>query len=107
LVQARKIHEQDRNEADLSQRSSRNSQRSSRNFQRSSRNFQRSSRNFQRSSREFPAQQQEITAQQQEFPEQQLACQPVTKDEYCINTVDRKLQNKQKECREGHQNLTI
>jgi hypothetical protein len=36
-------------------------------------------------SRFFPAQQQEIPAQQQ-------ACQPVTKDEYCINTVDRKLQ---------------
>jgi hypothetical protein len=24
------------------------------------------------------------------FPAQQQACQPVTKDEYCINTVDRK-----------------
>jgi hypothetical protein len=33
----------------------------------------------------FPAQQQEIPAQHQ-------ACQPVTKDEYCINTVERKLQ---------------
>jgi hypothetical protein len=31
-------------------------------------------------------------AQQQELPAQQQACQPVTKDEYCINTVDRKLQ---------------
>jgi hypothetical protein len=28
------------------------------------------------------------------FPAQQQACQPVTKNEYCINTVDRKLQNK-------------
>jgi hypothetical protein len=36
---------------------------------------------------DFPAQQQEIPAQQQ-------ACQPVTKDEYCINTVNRKLQKK-------------
>jgi hypothetical protein len=26
------------------------------------------------------------------FPAQQQASQPVTKDEYCINTVDRKLQ---------------
>ncbi len=31
-------------------------------------------------------------AQQQEIPAQQQVCQPVTKDEYCINTVDRKLQ---------------
>jgi hypothetical protein len=38
------------------------------------------------------------------FPAQQQVCQPVTEDEYCINTVDRKLQNKQKEFREGHQN---
>jgi hypothetical protein len=29
--------------------------------------------------------------QQQETPAQQQACQPVTKDEYCINTVDRKI----------------
>jgi hypothetical protein len=35
-------------------------------------------------SRFFPAQQQEIPAQQQAY-------QPITKDEYCINTVDRKL----------------
>jgi hypothetical protein len=27
-----------------------------------------------------------------EIPAQQQACQPVTKDEYCINTVNRKLQ---------------
>ncbi len=33
----------------------------------------------------FPAQQQEIPAQQQAY-------QPITKDEYCINTVDRKLE---------------
>jgi hypothetical protein len=39
------------------------------------------------------------------LPAQQQACQPVTKDEYCINTVDRKLENKPKECRQGHQNL--
>ncbi len=45
-----------------------------------------------RRGRFFPAQQQEIPAQQQ-------ACQLVTKDEYCINTVntvDIKLQNKSK-----------
>jgi hypothetical protein len=36
-------------------------------------------------SRFFPAQQQEIPAQQQAY-------QPITKDEYCINTVDRKLE---------------
>jgi hypothetical protein len=34
----------------------------------------------------------QIFAQQQELPAQQQACQPVTKDEYYINTVDRKLQ---------------
>jgi hypothetical protein len=28
-------------------------------------------------------------------------------DEFCINTVDRKLQNKQKECREGHQKFKL
>jgi hypothetical protein len=33
-------------------------------------------------------------AQQQKIPAQQQACQQVTKDEYSINTVDRKLQNK-------------
>jgi hypothetical protein len=33
----------------------------------------------------FPAQQQEIPAQQQAY-------QPITMDEYCINTVDRKLE---------------
>jgi hypothetical protein len=31
-------------------------------------------------------------AQQQENPAQQQAYQPITMDEYCINTVDRKLQ---------------
>ena len=36
-------------------------------------------------SRFFPAQQQEIPAQQQAY-------QPITKDEYCINTVARKLE---------------
>ncbi len=36
-------------------------------------------------SRFFPAQQQEIPAQQQAY-------QPITKDEYCINTVERKLE---------------
>jgi hypothetical protein len=41
------------------------------------------------------------------FPAQQQACQPVTKDEYCINNVDRKSENKQKECLEGHQNLRL
>jgi hypothetical protein len=35
-------------------------------------------------SRFFPAQQQEIPAQQQAY-------QPIAKDEYCINTVDRKI----------------
>jgi hypothetical protein len=43
-------------------------------------------------SRFFPAQQQEIPAQQQEIPAQQQVYQPITKDEYCINTVDRKLE---------------
>ncbi len=38
-------------------------------------------------SRFFPAQQQEIPAQQQAY-------QPITKDEYCINTVARKLEEK-------------
>ncbi len=38
-------------------------------------------------SRFFPAQQQEIPAQQQAYQ-----YQPITKDEYCINTVDRKLE---------------
>jgi hypothetical protein len=42
----------------------------------------------------FPAQQEEIPAQQQEIPAQQQACQTVTIDEYCINTVGRILQNK-------------
>ncbi len=36
-------------------------------------------------SRFFPAQQKEIPAQQQAY-------QPITKDEYCINTEDRKLE---------------
>jgi hypothetical protein len=36
-------------------------------------------------SRFFPAQQQEIPAEQQAY-------QPITKDEICINTVDRKLE---------------
>jgi hypothetical protein len=51
-------------------------------------------------------QEQEATVQicSRSLPAQQQACQPVTKDEYCINTVERKLKNKQKECREGHQN---
>jgi hypothetical protein len=31
-------------------------------------------------------------SQSSSIPAQQQACQPVTKDEYCINTVDRKLQ---------------
>jgi hypothetical protein len=31
-------------------------------------------------------------AQQQEIPAQQQACQPITKNEYCINTLDRKLE---------------
>jgi hypothetical protein len=31
-------------------------------------------------------------AKQQENPAQQQAHQPITKDEYCINTVDSKLQ---------------
>jgi hypothetical protein len=44
---------------------------------------------------EIPAQQQDTPAQQQEIPAQQHACQHVTKDEYCINTENRKLQNKQ------------
>jgi hypothetical protein len=35
-------------------------------------------------------------AQQQEIPAQQQAYQPTTKDEYCINTVDRKLEEKNK-----------
>jgi hypothetical protein len=38
------------------------------------------------------------------FPAQQQVCQPFTEDEYCINFVDGKLQNKQKEYREGYQN---
>jgi hypothetical protein len=42
-------------------------------------------------SRFFPAQQQGIPAQQQEIPAQQQAYQPITKDDYCINTVDRKI----------------
>jgi hypothetical protein len=45
-------------------------------------------------SRFFPAQQQEISAQQQEISAQQQAYQPITKDEYCINTVDRKSNGK-------------
>jgi hypothetical protein len=49
------------------------------------------SRSRKQSCRFYPAQQQEIPAQQQAY-------QPVTKDEYCINTVERQLQNKQKEC---------
>ncbi len=35
------------------------------------------------------------------IPAQQQACQPVTKDEYCINTVEKFFLNKHKECREG------
>ncbi len=31
-------------------------------------------------------------AQQQENPAQQQAYQPITKDEYCVNTIDRKLE---------------
>jgi hypothetical protein len=41
------------------------------------------------------------------FPAQQKLCQPVTKDEYCVHTVDRKSQNKQKECWERHQKIMI
>jgi hypothetical protein len=33
-----------------------------------------------------------ILRQQQEIPAQQQGYQPITKDEYCINTVDRKLE---------------
>jgi hypothetical protein len=45
-------------------------------------------------------------AQQQEIPVQQQAYQPITKDEYCINTVDRKLQKKNKKSAgKGNKNL--
>jgi hypothetical protein len=45
-----------------------------------------------------------LSAASRNLRAQQQACQPVTKEEYCINTVDSKLKNKQKECRERHQN---
>jgi hypothetical protein len=84
LVQPRKIQNQERNGADFSQLSSRRCQRSN-----------AGDTSAAAGDTSAAAGDIRLLAQQQKIPAQQHACQHVTKDEYCINTVDRKILNNQ------------